>query len=321
MVELRLRSGPLAEIDALFYCIGAQKAGTTWLHGQLQKHGQVHFARKEFHYWDAIRSPFVELKTVPLGPLVPFLRRHRSGLLERVGRLHPRAREAALGWQMLLSSPSDHAAYMRALVLGKRGQRIVGDVTPAYSLLGRRSFADMAALHPNTRFIFLMRDPVDRLWSGIKHRTRPWHDDPKGGFQTALDAFENALDDLFNTDLRRSDYARTITELDAAVPADRILYLFYETLFQAETLERICSFLGIDPFPAAFSERTHAGVQYEEKPSPEMMSRARQVLAPSYDLVFERFGEAVPESWRAWEPPLQKHFTSENSEIAARQGA
>lgn len=294
-------AAPLADIDTLLYCIGAQKAGTTWLHAQLQKRDEVYFARKEFHYWDVVRSPFIELRALPLGPMLPLLRRLRGRTGDRIGALHPKLRKMVLGWQMILSSPNDHDAYLQALTLGRRGQKVIGDVTPAYTLLGSRSFAEMAALHPNSRFIFIMRDPVDRLWSGVRHRTRPWYGDPKGGSQIALDAFAAAIEDPFNSDLRRSDCARTITELDAAVPADRILYLFYETLFQEETIQRIAAFLGIAPFAADFAERTHEGVTYEERPSPEQMARARAALAPSYDLVFERFGDAVPDKWRRFD--------------------
>lgn len=36
-----------------FLCIGAQKAGTTWLHENLKKHPQIHLPkRKELHYFD-----------------------------------------------------------------------------------------------------------------------------------------------------------------------------------------------------------------------------------------------------------------------------
>ena len=282
----------------MLYCIGAQKGGTTWLHAQLQKHRRVHFARKEFHYWDAVRSPFLELRAVPLGPLEPLARRLAGPSGDRLARLHPKLRRAVLGWRMLLSSPLDHDAYARFLTLDNPGCRVVGDVTPAYTLLGRRSFADMAALHPNARFVFIMRDPVDRLWSGVRHRTRAWADDPRGGAAAALRAFEDALADPMNADLRRSDYARTITELDAAVPADRVLYLFYETLFAPEPIDRLCTFLGIDPFPASFGERTHEGVSYDDRPDPAQMARAREILAPTYDLVAARFGVDVPEAWR-----------------------
>ena len=288
---------PLRGVDTMLYCIGAQKGGTTWLHAQLQKHRRVHFARKEFHYWDAVRSPFLELRAVPLGPLEPLARRLAGPSGDRLARLHPKLRRAVLGWRMLLSSPLDHDAYTRFLTLDNPGCRVVGDVTPSYSLLGRRSFADMAALHPNSRFIFIMRDPVDRLWSGVRHRTRAWARDPKGGAQVALRAFEDALADPMNADLRRSDYARTITELEAAVPSHRILYLFYETLFSPEQIERLCVFLNIAPFEASFEERTHEGVSYDVRPAADQMARAREILAPSYDFVAARFGEATPDAW------------------------
>lgn len=288
----------LQEVDTLFYGIGTQKAGTTWLHGQLQKHDRVHFARKEFHYWDAVRAPFLEMRMVPLGPLEPFVRSLTGPRGDRLARLHPKLRQAVLGWRALLSSPLDHDAYAALLNFGNPGRRVVGDVTPSYMLLGRRSFADMAAVHPNARFIFIMRDPVDRLWSGVRHRTRAWARDPRGGPEVALRAFDDALADPMNADLRRSDYARTITELEAAVPADRILYLFYESLFAPEQIARVSEFLGIAPFPADFAERTHEGVKYDARPDPEQMQAARAALAPTYDLVFERFGAAVPEAWR-----------------------
>jgi hypothetical protein len=36
-----------------FYCIGAQKSGTTWLYEKLQQHPDVHFPHgKEIHFWD-----------------------------------------------------------------------------------------------------------------------------------------------------------------------------------------------------------------------------------------------------------------------------
>ena len=43
----------------LLYGIGAQKAGTTWLFKQLERHPKVFLAQpKELHYWDCIRAPF-----------------------------------------------------------------------------------------------------------------------------------------------------------------------------------------------------------------------------------------------------------------------
>ena len=37
----------------MFFCIGAQKTGTSWLHDYLSRSDEVHFSRnKELHYFD-----------------------------------------------------------------------------------------------------------------------------------------------------------------------------------------------------------------------------------------------------------------------------
>lgn len=42
-------------MTAIFFCVGAAKAGTSWLHRQLSDHLGCHFcAIKELHYFDAI---------------------------------------------------------------------------------------------------------------------------------------------------------------------------------------------------------------------------------------------------------------------------
>jgi len=44
-----------------FYCIGAQKAGTTWLHRMLKEHPQIYLPQvKEVHYWDLHSSRSLE---------------------------------------------------------------------------------------------------------------------------------------------------------------------------------------------------------------------------------------------------------------------
>ena len=45
----------LPENTKLAYCIGAQKAGTTWLYETLRTSSQIHFSRnKELHYFNVI---------------------------------------------------------------------------------------------------------------------------------------------------------------------------------------------------------------------------------------------------------------------------
>ena len=45
-----------------FMCIGAQKAGTTWLYANLKRHPQIKLSRKEFHYFDKDAKFYTPLK-------------------------------------------------------------------------------------------------------------------------------------------------------------------------------------------------------------------------------------------------------------------
>ena len=55
-----------------FIGIGAQKAGTTWLHRNLQLHPQIWMPRKEVHYFDRkIHEPRLALITHVCLPIQP----------------------------------------------------------------------------------------------------------------------------------------------------------------------------------------------------------------------------------------------------------
>lgn len=47
--------------------------------------------------------------------------------------------------------------------------RTKGDVTPGYAILPSMAIETIAALRPDMKLIFLMRNPVERAWSHLKH--------------------------------------------------------------------------------------------------------------------------------------------------------
>ena len=101
--------------------------------------------------------------------------------------------------------------------------------------------------------------------------------------------------------IERSDYRRTITELEAAVPAEQIKYLFYEDLFAPQTMMDLCAFLDIDPVIADGKVRSNLGTS-AIMPS-DIRAAFERASAPQYAFVRERFGEAVPDTWaddRVW---------------------
>lgn len=298
-----INAGALARlraVDTLLFGLGAQKSGTTWLHAQLSRHAGFHFARKEFSYWNAVRSPYSDVRRLPLGPLIRAIEGRPGRALATLAGLSPNVRKAVLNWKMLLSNPLDPSYYAAALLDGGKDVRLTGDISPTYALLSARTYAEMHGLCPNAKFIFIMRDPVERLWSGICHRCRPWFKEPTGKTILPLRLFDEAVSNPLNTDFEFSDYRRTISALREGVPAGAILLLFYEVLFTDETMRRVAEFLNVEPFQATFDERIHRGAPYPVKPGSKEIAAAREALAPTYEFVFREFGDSVPERWHRY---------------------
>ena len=289
----------LAGADCLLIGIGSQRCGTTWLQRQLLNTGKVHFAVKEHHYWNSVRSPYVALYGLPLGPATQILRRRHVRLQKWSRHFGSAIHLMMTRWSALLSGPLDHSYYAKSLVIGRRDQPVVADITPAYSRLSSRTFAEIAALHPNTRFLFIMRDPVDRLLSGVKQRSHHSVGERLGGAAAAEQLLAQAVDEPeVSADILRSRYDRTIRALERAVPADRILYLFYENLFNEESMAKIAAHIGINRIDAAFGTRSHVSQISETVGTEPMVRAAYAALTPTYEYMFERFQDQVPEVWR-----------------------
>lgn len=287
------------------FCVGATKAGTSWLYRYLHAHPQCRLRSiKELHFFDTVDfSDYAH-------QLDTFARlRHDLGL-----RL-----AAASGWQeanlarqiadveavmAILATARDAGeaqalAGYRAYLAGRQGEGagLMADITPGYALLSQARLAMMAALSPAVRFVYLMRDPVDRLWSHVRmqatRQRQPGEEVPlkarrilnrvvKRGMETHIPA--------------RGDYRAVVEKLRAAVPPAQLLIDCTERLFSDEGLARLCAFLGIGFRPADTDQREHEGVRLAMEPGQKKQAAA--FLAPQYEFVERNFGP-LPARWQA----------------------
>lgn len=282
----------------MVFCIGAQKAGTTWLYEALRTSTQVHFCRnKELHYFDVIagRADMAIANRVKMvshlaAKLTPAPGPGNAKTLDQL-------REVTDLLTIYTGAPGDHGPYLRYLLRGYQDQPVVCDITPAYAILDSADFKEMATIG-QAKFLFLMRDPVDRMWSQIRMSVAVEHPDlPKG------EAFDAACVErawvLMRANrlsrIERANYRHTIEMLEAAVPGERIKYVFYDTLFAPETLDDICAFLGIAPIVADGSARRNAG-RHAEIPN-DIRHGFERAFARQYAFVHARFGDSVPAPW------------------------
>ena len=102
----------------------------------------------------------------------------------------------------------------------------------------------------NSRFIFIVRNPIDRFWSAVRY-TRGDRPDVD-----LITYFHECFEDIGV--ILRSNYKRTILELEKAIPTDQILYIFFEDLFSQNSIQRICDFLDIEFQSAPYDQVVNA---------------------------------------------------------------
>lgn len=305
---MKLAAGPdirFSSAQTLFFGIGAQKAGTTWVHDYLMSHPQarVPFV-KEVHYWTRHTKAEVGFT------------RQRTGGQRLAGSLKLAARRVVNGGAWTEAHEREaharchdaqhpqHKDYADVLFGPGTAAKAVGEITPAYALLDADDFARMRDLAENVRFFFIMRDPVQRLVSGLRMEVVRKQLDPTGDAPQEL--IRQALDGDPRLWLRRSRYDLTLETLDRVIPQDRVACFFYETLFTEAEIERLTAFLGVDMRRPNFdkraqpvSVRTKVGQTKtpEVNVDPELLAALRKALEPTYDYVANRFGERAPASW------------------------
>ncbi len=187
------------------FLIGAMKSATTYLSGLLGEHPSV------FMSWPKEPRYFVD-STVR-------------------GRVWPHTRKQA---------PLSTEAYLR-LFAAAGDASVIGEASTCYSKAPKFSGVPERILDfsPNARFIYVMRDPVERTISHYWHSVR--HDGETRSLLSALQTEPHYLE--------VSHYARQLEVYFRHVPRDRIYILTYEALLadSAGELSKVYAWLGVDP--------------------------------------------------------------------------
>ena len=150
-----------------FICIGAPKAGTTWLYSQVKRHPDIWVPIvKELRYFDR-KFPIarvMEKKGIKRGLLgayrdysrILILRSYKKALLERSFKdmiwVH-RYLSGELTDQWYCSLFDDRNGYVK------------GELTTDYCALSEEAVGHIHDLLPYLKIILLIRDPVERAWS------------------------------------------------------------------------------------------------------------------------------------------------------------
>jgi hypothetical protein len=145
-----------------FLGIGAQKAGTTWLHANLRNHPDLWLPPiKELHYFDEIHDVSVRAWSRPQRQ-----RKSREILnwyIESVPASEWDLRFIATVSEIAVGELDDEW-YRKIFRLAALTQ-ICGEVCPDYLLLPDAGIAHLCRVAPDARVIVCLRDPIERNWS------------------------------------------------------------------------------------------------------------------------------------------------------------
>jgi len=279
--------------------LGAQKAGTTWLHDYLaSRDGADMGFIKEYHFLDVWLRQDDPKSLRKRGFKRKLVENARKLLLEENYSFedHPDV-WVRLAWH---SYPELYFEYFSGL-LRQSNIYLTGDLTPDHSILGAEELKILRATFDLrgiiVKPIFLMRDPVERIWSAVRMNRR------KGKELPEFDDEKEILRRLkVRPVLERSSYDKTLGAMSDAFGLEKCFVGLYETLFTEAEVKRLCDFLGISYVQPDFEKRVNT-THKESSVSEETVKIAARQLRPSYEAASSLFGrERLIDLW-----PSAKH--------------
>ena len=261
--------------SGFFLGLGAQKSGTTWLAEYLKGHPGVSMSPlKELHYFDSLWLPsckafdkkfFERLKAKLQESSIKAF--HHESVKESDDGLRLRALLCRVN---MIGRDDFSSQYRRYFESVCDMNRLFGEITPSYSMLRSGHFKMIDSIFPGSKYLFLMRDPVDRFWSHLRF----YYKNSKVVLDRAL--VEKSLDD--ERFMARANYGRTLNELFSVVPTDRVFVGLYEDLFGRDGrafVRRLTDFLGLSFIEPDFSHKVHVSRASKLSSSIELLLRER----------------------------------------------
>ena len=264
-------------LPPIIFGMGATKAGTSWLWEALAAHPSVSARKiKELHSFDTFDAKDQT--------------RQLDGFARVRGKMTDRARIADMEalCAVLAGDRAGDDGYKDYVA----GPGVALDVTPSYGLLSVEGLKRMLAAFPAARFLYLVRDPVERLWSHIRmevsRRMQPGADfDNRARGMLRRIADEGAEPQI----TKRGDYAGAIARLCEAVPEAQLRVLVSEEM----TVATVCEAAGL-PMHETGVKAAHVGQPSEMKEG--MHARAARFLKDQYQFMADYLGR-IPAAWQA----------------------
>ena len=286
----------------LLICVGATKAGTSWMYRYLYDH-EAFYVRsvKEYLYFTIFKNKKLMRNLKVLNFLIVqyearFLEAEAADDIIRILNLSRRIDDTKALFMALSAERSDDAAYLGYLQAGRTHETVVLDVTPADALLEPAEILLISKLPIRVKLRYLMRDPLERLWSHVRMVAKRSMKEGQDFLAACQDILKRVV---YNHEeahiVTRGDCKSNITRFTSVFDSSQFQIGFSENLQNGPKFDAMCAHWGIKATSARQIKPAHVGLA---APFPEALRRdSLKFLKTQYDFVADNFAE-LPANWR-----------------------
>ena len=219
-----------------FLCIGAEKAGTTWLYDNIRHQPEAWLPPplyKELHYFD---------NHVPNKKLLHIGRTSHGGPLKSYSPLLGSPKLETFRWLWRYNHHGNDSMRWYRSLFTKEG-KLCGDITPLYSTLDKRGVEyARRTVGDKCKVFIILRDPVSQAWSSIKMLYRYRNIDIRKDEEEAI------IRELQRPFMAlKTDYSRILELWSKYFDANNFKVFFYDDLVDNKVLflGDVCRYIGI----------------------------------------------------------------------------
>jgi hypothetical protein len=267
--------------------MGAQKAGTSWLHRELSRCHQINLGfRKEYNAFPTRQSNLKKASR-------RLLRSQNS--FDRVG-FEDLPDSCKLDW--MRKDSRYYLYYFENLLRANSELNATGDLSPHYGELTQHEMFRVRHLLEGGGFkvkvIFLLRDPVERIWSQLRMLRNQNRFPELCGYRNE----ETALAMVYTNPRfsAKTQYHQTLESLEKCFQKSQIHVEFYEDLFTSAAHKRLCDFLELDLPSPQFEVRVNS-LQKQSELCPMLQRKIAVAYREVYEAMITRFGSKTLKLW------------------------
>jgi hypothetical protein len=219
---------------------GAMKAGTTWLYRCLSHHPEIYFCQeKETHYLAHVHGV---QRPLELSKRLAQFKRFSAAL--NPDHYNSRWTRRRLRWfTAWLDEPLTDEWY-RHLFYQLKDNQYAADFSNLTSLIPSQGWPHVRALAEDIKVIYVVRDPMDRLWSHVK-----FHAQFVGELEQFLESSPQQVIEMARTShiWINGEYGQTIETLAHSLTPEQLLLIDFNHIQTSplELLRRVEAFLAI----------------------------------------------------------------------------